>query len=91
MVFNSIIGRNCTIQAGAVIRESILWDNVIVESGVKLDQAIVAEDNSLKTDFDVAERVVLPCKANPPPGSKIGGTKVFAVYGNQAKPIIKED
>jgi translation initiation factor eIF-2B subunit epsilon len=91
VVFNSIIGRNCTIQAGAVIRESILWDNVVVESGVKLHQAIVTDDNTLKADFDIAERVVLPRKANIPAGSKIGGTKTFTVYGNDAKPIINED
>src|ERR1700736_1528118 len=68
VIVNSIIGRNCTISPGAIIQESILWDNVVVESKVKLDHAIVAQDNSLKADHNLVSRVVLPRNTKFSPG-----------------------
>jgi NDP-sugar pyrophosphorylase family protein len=37
-----VLGDGCTIAAGATIRNSVLWDDVIVEEGATVDGAIIA-------------------------------------------------
>ncbi len=41
---NVFVGTGCTIEPTAVMRDSVLWDNVTVESDVTLYRTIVADD-----------------------------------------------
>lgn len=43
-VYNSVIGCGVTIGAGTVVRDSIIMNNTIVQSGCELNKAIVAEN-----------------------------------------------
>ena len=43
-VHHSIISTGCTIGKGAEIRDSVIMPNVVIENGVKISHAIVAED-----------------------------------------------
>ncbi|MCF6180205.1 MAG: mannose-1-phosphate guanyltransferase, partial [Geopsychrobacter sp.] len=38
---NTVIGRNCVIEDGVEMTDCILWDNVFVKAGAKLDGAIL--------------------------------------------------
>jgi NDP-sugar pyrophosphorylase family protein len=40
----AVIGDGCKISAGAIVRESILWNKVLLEKGARSDYSIVAED-----------------------------------------------
>ena len=46
-VHNSVIGAGVTIEAGAVVRDSIVMRNSVVGAGAKVDKAIVAEDTTI--------------------------------------------
>jgi len=39
----AVIGQRCAIETGAVVRESILWDDVIMESGSRAQFCIILE------------------------------------------------
>ena len=43
-VHHSIISTGCTIGKGAEIRDSVIMPNVVIENGVRISHAIVAED-----------------------------------------------
>lgn len=43
----SSIGSNCIIKEGAQVRNSIIWDNVIIENDVKLDGCIIASNSKI--------------------------------------------
>jgi NDP-sugar pyrophosphorylase family protein len=57
---NVVLGVGCSVGAGAVIRESVLWDRVSVGSGAVIDHAILAS------------RVTVGPKAQIGPGSVVG-------------------
>ncbi len=46
-VHNSVIGAGVTIEAGAVVRDSIVMRNSVIGAGAKVDKAIVAEDTAI--------------------------------------------
>jgi NDP-sugar pyrophosphorylase family protein len=68
-----LIGENCTIDAGAVVTDSILWENVVVPAGAVVDRCIVADGvqvppNAIWKDLavvraDLVRGVVPPEKA----------------------------
>jgi lipopolysaccharide/colanic/teichoic acid biosynthesis glycosyltransferase/ADP-glucose pyrophosphorylase len=39
----AVIGQRCAVETGAIVRESILWDNVVMESGSRAQFSIVLE------------------------------------------------
>ncbi len=39
----AVIGQRCAIETGAVVRESILWDEVVMESGSRAQFSIIVE------------------------------------------------
>ena len=39
----AVIGRGCAVETGAVVRESILWDDVVMESGSRAQFSIILE------------------------------------------------
>lgn len=38
----AVLGDGCRIESGAHVRDSLLWDNVVVESGASIDGSIIA-------------------------------------------------
>lgn len=38
---NVVIGKNCRIAPGAYLKDSVIWDNTIIESGAQLNNCIV--------------------------------------------------
>lgn len=64
-VYNSVIGRNVTIGPDAVVRDSIIMNEVNIGAGVICNKAIIAEntvigDKAILGDGDEAESVVNP-------------------------------
>ena len=52
-VHHSIISTGCTIGKGAEIRDSVIMPNVVIENGVKISHAIVAEDCIIRAGASV--------------------------------------
>jgi len=46
-VYNSVIGAGVTIEAGAVVRDSIVMRDCVVGAGAQVNKAIVAEDSRI--------------------------------------------
>ena len=63
---NSIIGNYCIIKEGAEIRNSILWDNIVIEEGVKLDGCVVASNSRIGRDSILAPGNIIPDGTNVP-------------------------
>ncbi len=40
----AVIGENTAIEAHAEVRDSVIWDNVVIEEGARLDGVILADD-----------------------------------------------
>jgi len=64
-VYNSVIGRNVTIGPDAVVRDSIIMNEVNIGSGVICNKAIIAEntvigDKAVLGEGDEAESVINP-------------------------------
>ena len=81
---NTIIGRNCNIQSGVVVEDSILWDKVTLNSGSKIRQSIITNDNVLSTQLGT--RTVLAPKTQV---STTFDNTTFTVYGHS--PAETED
>jgi len=56
----SSIGSNCTIKEGAQIRNSIIWDNVIIENDVKLDGCIIASNSIIGKKSILSPGCIIP-------------------------------
>jgi ADP-glucose pyrophosphorylase len=81
---NTIVGRNCSIQSGVVVEDSILWDKVTLNSGSKIHQSVIANDNELSMQLGL--RTVLPPKTQV---SASSDNITFTVYGHT--PVETED
>ncbi len=46
-----VIGNNCSIGKGAILEDSILWDNVTVREGVKVIRSIVTDNKIVEQDL----------------------------------------
>ncbi len=74
---NAVIGPRCRIGANAVVRESVLWDEVIVEPGARLEEVIVASRARigagavLGAGCVVGHDAVIAPGSVLPPGSKV--------------------
>lgn len=60
-----IIGRDCRLEEGADIRNSVLWDNVTIGSGTRLDQCIVSNNVIIGGKRDVLNGVVTTSQTVP--------------------------
>lgn len=56
----SSIGSNCIIKEGAQIRNSIIWDNVVIENGVKLDGCIIASNSVIGKESILMPGCIIP-------------------------------
>lgn len=55
----AVIGNGCRISAGAVVRESILWDKVSLDKGAKSDYCVVAEGLQILEGEQLRHSVVI--------------------------------
>jgi len=64
---HSSIGSNCIIKSGAQIRNSIIWDNVIIENDAKLDGCIIASNSIIGRKSILMAGCVIPdgCSISP--------------------------
>jgi len=81
---NVVLGKGCRIGAGAMVCDSVLWDNVSVEPNATIEEAIVASGSRIGRgarigrgsvighDTDIAPGSVLE------PGSRVGPTAPLA-------------
>ncbi|HAF14690.1 MAG TPA: hypothetical protein DHU55_17695 [Blastocatellia bacterium] len=69
-------GAGCDIAGNAELSESILWDNVVIESGARVKGAVLA-DNVRVREGDVIENAAVVCAAliegKPPPPKALKG------------------
>lgn len=80
---NVVLGRDCTIEAGAVVHESVLWDRVRVGPGACIEEAIIASGGIVGSGAQVGrgsvighDVVVEPGRVLEP-GSRLGSpTKI---------------
>ncbi len=56
---NVVLGEGCRIAAGAILRDSVLWDGVIIEEGAIVDGAIVASSARIGRGARVAAGSVI--------------------------------
>ena len=64
-VHNSVIGAGVTIEAGAVVRDSIVMRNSVIGAGAKVDKAIVAEDTAIGAGAELGVGEYAPSAYDP--------------------------
>jgi mannose-1-phosphate guanylyltransferase len=68
----TVLGDNCDVASGAVVTGSLLWDGVIVESGARLDEAIVASRAHIGSGAVIGRGSVIGHDANIAPHEAVG-------------------
>lgn len=56
---NSIVGRNCIIEDGAVLEDAVLWDNVYVKKGSRITGAVLCHNVRVGHDVAIEEGAVI--------------------------------
>jgi len=64
-VYNSVIGAGVTIGAGAVIRDSIIMQNVQIGSYCRVDKAIIADNVTVEENVQIGVGEEAPSKLDP--------------------------
>jgi NDP-sugar pyrophosphorylase family protein len=65
---NVVLGRDCSIGANAVVRDSVLWERVAVGAGVSIDETIVASGSSIGERASVGRGSVIGHDTHIPAG-----------------------
>lgn len=79
---NSIIGRNCQISEGIVIRDSFIWDNSIIGDNSNIQHSIVASNAKLGQNVTLNDGciigfdVIIDDGMNVPKGTKISAKPI---------------
>jgi mannose-1-phosphate guanylyltransferase len=74
---NVVLGRSCSIGAGALVRESVLWDRVSVGAGAIIEEAIVASGVTIGAEARVPRGCVIGHDVTIDPGAVLEpGTRV---------------
>jgi NDP-sugar pyrophosphorylase family protein len=68
---NVVLGNSCSVGAGAVIRESVLWDRVSVGSGAVIEHAILASRVTVGPQARVGAGSVIGHDVSVEPGATI--------------------
>ncbi len=55
-----VIGRGCRLEKGASIENTILWDNVSIGAGAKLNRCIVSSDMTIGSNQQIVNSIVTP-------------------------------
>lgn len=56
----NIIGNNCIIKSGSRIKDTIIWDEVVIEETVKLDGCIIASNVTVKAGVELDKDAIVP-------------------------------
>jgi mannose-1-phosphate guanylyltransferase len=67
----AVLGDRCQVGSGAVVADSLLWDDVVVESGAQLDWTIVASRARIGAGARVERGVVIGHGATIAPGAVV--------------------
>ncbi|BBF44491.1 glucose-1-phosphate adenylyltransferase [Lachnospiraceae bacterium KM106-2] len=104
-VYNSVIGSGVTIQAGTVVRDSIIMNSTEIGENCTINKAIIAENVNIGNDVELGCGEEVPNKVKPdiyieglvtigensiiPSGVKVG--KNTAISGHTTKDDYEED
>jgi NDP-sugar pyrophosphorylase family protein len=56
---NSVLGPGCSIEAGAVVRESILWEGSHVQQDTRLERCVVGRGCHVKSNAAIFDGVIV--------------------------------
>jgi mannose-1-phosphate guanylyltransferase/phosphomannomutase len=56
---DSVIGRNCTIEDGAVLSRCIIWDNAYIKSGTKISDSVICNNVRVGQGVVIEEGVIV--------------------------------
>ncbi|HJX13245.1 MAG TPA: NDP-sugar synthase [Dehalococcoidales bacterium] len=62
-----VLGENCRLEEGVFVKNAILWDNVSVGTGARLNRAIISSNAGIAPGQEVADRMVTPGETAPLP------------------------
>lgn len=68
---NVVLGRGCSIGAGAAVRESVLWERVSVGAGAIIEEAILASGVTIGASARVAKGSVIGHDVTVAPGAQL--------------------
>jgi mannose-1-phosphate guanylyltransferase/phosphomannomutase len=63
-VKNSIIGRNCTIEDGAVLDNAVLWDNVYLKKNTRVEGAVLGNNTRIGQGVTIEAGVIVGDETN---------------------------
>jgi NDP-sugar pyrophosphorylase family protein len=66
---NVVLGRGCSIGAGATVRESVLWERVSIGAGAVVEEAILASGVTIGPKALVAKGSVIGHDVSVDPGA----------------------
>lgn len=58
-VINSVIGSKCTIAPGAVIKDSILWNNTVIEENSRINYGVICNNVRVKQNCRINENTFI--------------------------------
>jgi mannose-1-phosphate guanylyltransferase/phosphomannomutase len=58
-ITNAVIGARCKIEAKSVIKDSVLWNGVTIEDGVKLNYDVLCNNVKIKADTKIEPNVFI--------------------------------
>jgi glucose-1-phosphate adenylyltransferase len=80
-IINSVIGTNCTIEKGAVVKDSVLMGNTVVKAGAKINYSIIDEEVVIGENAVIGDVKEEACKVE----SKTSGITVLGRGVNVSK------
>src|SRR5580700_11060910 len=66
---NVVLGRGCSIGAGATVRESVLWERVSIGAGATIEEAILASGVTVGPEAFIAKGSVIGHDVSVEPGA----------------------
>lgn len=54
-----VVGRGCVIQPGSQVRDSVLWDHVVVEAGASVEQSIIGDGVRILSESKISRAAVV--------------------------------
>jgi len=54
-----VTGRGCVIQVGADVRESVLWDRVLVEAGARIERSVIGDGVRIPSGSNICRAAVV--------------------------------